>query len=165
MPNPNNDTRKELPMQFEYVIKYLEKAKVQLEEDIRFYRQENGRFAVSDAKKAEYLADLESQHAEVILAIQRIREGRLSVIGEGVKPNDFQHFVVLDQSWEVLLRGHINENQIVVITYRFSAPEREVLEQYSDFAAILNMIPIGTLPTIQFGDEETINRFFLEYSK
>lgn len=74
-------------------------------------------------------------------------------------PNIRQHFVVLDEKFKVLLKGHIGEQRDVTLTFRYNAPEREVSEQYSSFDVILNMIPPGTLPTIQFGDEATVEKF------
>lgn len=74
------------------------------------------------------------------------------------------HFVVLDQKWEVLLKGYVNADGSVMLTFRYSAPnDGQVSESYSGFDVILNMIlPLirsGTLPTIQFGDEEKIKEF------
>ena len=70
------------------------------------------------------------------------------------------HFVVLNQKWEVLLRGSIDAQQRVRLTFRHSAPsDGQVSESYSDFGVILNMILPGTLPTIQFGDKKAIEEF------
>jgi len=73
------------------------------------------------------------------------------------------HFVVLDERWQVLIKGYIDEQQRVMLTFRHSAPnEGDVSESYSDFGVILNLILPGTLPTIQFGDEEHINKIILD---
>lgn len=73
------------------------------------------------------------------------------------------HFVVLDQEWVVLLKGKIDEQQNVMLTFRYNAPNGgHVSESYSGFDVILHMIPAGTLPTIQFGDETQINQFILD---
>ena len=73
--------------------------------------------------------------------------------------NIHQHFVVLDEKFEVLLKGHIGEQRNVILTFRYNAPERKVSEQYCSFDVILDMIPVGTLPTIQFGDKDTVEKF------
>jgi len=86
-----------------------------------------------------------------------------------MKPIDLNfpyHFVVLDQRWCVLLKGTIDEQQRVELTFRHSAPnDGRVSESYSDFGVILNMILPGTLPTIQFGDEAKINQFILDAAR
>ena len=70
------------------------------------------------------------------------------------------HFVVLDERWQVLLKGYINEQRNVMLTYRYNAlNDKQVSESYSGFDVILNLIPSGTLPTIQFGDEDKIKEF------
>ena len=80
-----------------------------------------------------------------------------------MKPTELKfpcHFVVLNQKFDVLLRGSIDEHHKVTLTFRYSAPNGgHVSESYSGFDVILNMILPGTLPTIQFGDEEKIQKF------
>ncbi len=73
------------------------------------------------------------------------------------------HFVVLDERFEVLLKGHIYEQRNVMLTYRHNAPnDGQVSEHYSSFDAILQIILTGALPTIQFGDENTIEKFIYD---
>ena len=70
------------------------------------------------------------------------------------------HFVVLDERFEVLLKGHIYEQRNVMLTYRHNAPnDGQVSGDYSTYDTILQIIPTGVLPTIQFGTEETIKEF------
>ena len=70
------------------------------------------------------------------------------------------HFVVIDRKFNVLLKGHIDEQRKVMLTYRHDAPnDGQVSELYSGFDVVLQMIPPGILPTIQFGDEDTIKEF------
>ena len=70
------------------------------------------------------------------------------------------HFIVLDQRWQVLLKGTINEQHNVTLTYRYDAPNGgQVSEFYSGFEVILVLIPPGVLPTIRFGDKEAIEEF------
>ena len=75
------------------------------------------------------------------------------------------HFVVLDQKWQVLLRGYINEQRQAILTFRYNAPGGDVEESYSCFDVILDIIPPRTFPTIQFGDAEKIERFILDTAK
>ena len=69
------------------------------------------------------------------------------------------HFVVVDEKFQVLMRGCVFEDRKVTLSFRHSAPETEVTESYSSFDCILQMIPSGTLPTIQFGTKEKMADF------
>ena len=71
-----------------------------------------------------------------------------------------KHFVVLDENFSVLLKGQICKQRNVMLSYRHDAPNKgHVSESYSSFDAILQIIPPGTLPTIQFCDEDKIKEF------
>ena len=70
-----------------------------------------------------------------------------------------KHFVVIDEKFNLLMRGKVLADRSVLLTYRYNAPEKHVSESYSDFDAVLVGIPAGTLPTIQFGDEGKLNEF------
>lgn len=70
------------------------------------------------------------------------------------------YFVVLNERFKVLLKGDIDENRSVMLTFRYNAlGDKHVSESYSSFDEVLVAIPAGTLPTIQFGDENTIEQF------
>ena len=70
------------------------------------------------------------------------------------------HFVVIDERFLVLMQGCVYENRNVLLSFRCTAlGDKQVSESYSSFDAVLTLIPPGTLPTIQFGDEDTIKEF------
>ena len=150
-------------MQFQYVIKCLEECQVKLEDDLRWYQQKNRRgvrLPGEDRKKR--IAELTRQREEVVLALQQIREGKLdaSCTLHQTKQPKIQHFIVIDQDWSVLLKGHIDTQRQVTLTFRYDAPDDgQVSEQYSGFEVILQMIPPGVLPTIQFSSENKIKEF------
>lgn len=148
-------------MKFQHAIECLERYRVKYEDDIRWYQQGNRMSAdMSDEDRQEHIAELTVKRDEVVLAIQRIREGKLDRrVSE--KPVFFRYFIVLNQKWEVLLRGQINEDRSITITYRYNAPERNVSERYSDFEVVFHMIPVGTLPTIQFAEDAATLKEFL----
>ena len=65
------------------------------------------------------------------------------------------HFVVLGEKFQILLKGHINEQRNVRLSFRWNAPgDHQVSESYSGFDCILALIPPGTLPTIQLSSLE-----------
>ena len=67
--------------------------------------------------------------------------------------DDIEYFVILNQKWKVLARGYMLEDDKVFLTYRYNAVNKEIREKYSGFEPIIAMLPPGTRPTIQFGDE------------
>ena len=70
-----------------------------------------------------------------------------------------RHFVVIDAKFKVLMRGCVFENRGVLLTFRHDAlGDKHVSESYSSFDCILQMILPGTLPTIQFGEEENLKK-------